>query len=157
MRHRFSGRAIVGFLVTAMAAIASADDGTDAAIQKDRNQIKGTWRVVVLVANGDLAKDEDARKITVVNGSDGTWSVWSEGKEITKGTSIFDPTKTPKTLDFTQTEGDDAGKEYFGIYELGDTTRKMCFAPLGKGRPTAFASTPGSGFICLTFERVKSP
>jgi uncharacterized protein (TIGR03067 family) len=101
--------------------------------------------------------DEDARKLTVVNGSDGTWSVWSEGKEITKRTSTFDPTKTPKTLDFTPTEGDDAGKQLFGIYELGDNTRKMCFAPLGKGRPSDFASAPGSESICLTFERVKSP
>ncbi len=65
--------------------------------------------------------------------------------------------KTPKTLDFTPTEGDDAGKQYFGIYELGENNRKMCFAPLGKGRPSDFSSSPGSEHICLTFERVNSP
>ncbi len=72
MRHRLLGRAIVGALVTATAAIAVADDAKDAAIQKDRNEIKGTWRVVVLVVNGNTAAEEDARKLTVVNGSDGT-------------------------------------------------------------------------------------
>jgi uncharacterized protein (TIGR03067 family) len=105
MRDSLIGRAIVGAIVTATAAIASADDATDAAIQKDRNQIKGTWRVVELVVNGSMAMDEDARKLTVVNGSDGSWSLCSEGKEITKGTSAFDPTKTPKTIDFTPTDG----------------------------------------------------
>jgi uncharacterized protein (TIGR03067 family) len=157
MRPRLFGVAVVAFLFTATAAIALADDAKDAAIQKDRNQIKGTWRVVTLIVNGNKAKDEDARKLTVVNGSDGTWSLWSEGKEVTKGTSTFDPTTTPKTLDFTTTEGDDAGKLYFGIYELGENSRKMCFAQLGKGRPSSFESTEGSGVICLTFERVKSP
>ena len=157
MRHILFGGAMVGALITATAAIASADDAKDAAIQKDRNQIEGTWRVVVLVVNGNMAMDEDARKLTVVNASDGTWSLWSEGKEITKGTSTFDPTKSPKSLDFTTTEGDDAGKQLYGIYELGENTRKMCFAPLGQGRPTEFLSSPGSQHICLTFERVKSP
>jgi len=157
MRPRLLGGVIVAVLITAMASIALADEAKDAAIQKDRNQIQGTLRVVTHIINGNKAKDEDARKPTVVNGSDGTWGVWSEGKEITKGTSTFDPTQTPKTLDFTPTEGDDAGKQLFGIYELGEDARKMCFAPLGKGRPADFASAPGSGFICLTFERVKSP
>jgi uncharacterized protein (TIGR03067 family) len=157
MRHRLRGRTIVGVLIMATAAIASADDAKDAAIQKDRNQIKGTWRVVALVVNGNSAMEEDARKLIVVNGSDGTWSLWSEGKEITKGTSIFDPTKTPKTLDFTMTEGEAKGNQYLGIYELGENTRRMCFAPLEKGRPAGFSSTAGSGIICLTFERVKNP
>jgi len=157
MRLRLLGRAIASALITATAAIALADDGKDASIQKDRNQIKGTWRVVVLVVSGNKAMDEDARKLTVVNGSDGSWSLRSEGKEINKGTSTFDPTTTPKTLDFTMTEGDEAGNQYFGIYELGENTRKMCFAPLGKERPTEFSSTAGSGLICLTFERVKTP
>jgi uncharacterized protein (TIGR03067 family) len=157
MRLRLLGRAIVGVLITVTAAIASADDAKDAAIQKDRNQIKGTWRVVVLVVDGKPAMDEDARTLTVVNGSDGTWSLRSEDKETNKGTSTFDPTKTPKTLDFTMTGGDEAGNQYSGIYELGENTRKMCFAPLGKERPTEFSSTAGSGVICLTFERVKTP
>ena len=157
MRLRLLGRTIVGALITAAAAIASAEDAKDAAIQKDREQIKGTWRVVVLVANGNMALENDARKLTVANGSDGTWSLYSEGKEVTKGTSTFDPTKSPRTLDFTPTVGDDAGKQFLGIYELGENTRKMCFAPLEKGRPTDFTSSPGSEIICVTFERVKTP
>lgn len=104
--------------------------------------------------NGNKAGEEDARKLSVVNGSDGTWRLFSEGKEISKGTSTIDPTKKPKPLDFTTTEGE--GKQYLGIYELGEKTRKMCFVPPGKERPTEFTTTAGSEHILVTFEREKA-
>lgn len=156
MKRTYFGILAVGALLTAISAIASADDATEEAIKKDRKQIEGTWRIVALVVNGNQAMEEDAKKLTVVNGSDGTWSLHAEGKEVTKGTSTFDPTKKPKTIDFTPTEGESKGKLHLGIYELGDKTRKMCFAPSGKDRPTEFASAAGSDHILVTFERVKA-
>lgn len=156
MKRTYFGILAVGALLTAISAIASADDATEEAIKKDRKQIEGTWRIVALVVNGNQAMEEDAKMLTVVNGSDGTWSLHAEGKEVTKGTSTFDPTKKPKTIDFTPTEGESKGKLHLGIYELGDKTRKMCFAPSGKDRPTEFASAAGSDHILVTFERVKA-
>ena len=131
-------------------------DAKDEAIKKDRKQIEGTWRVVALEVNGNKAMDEDAKKLTWSTAPDGTWSLLSEGKEISKGTSTIDPTKKPKTIDFTPTEGEGKGNQYLGIYELGEKTRKMCFAPPGKERPTEFTSTPGSEHILVTFEREKA-
>jgi uncharacterized protein (TIGR03067 family) len=90
------------------------------------------------VAYANDAKEEDARKLSVVNGSDGTWRLLSEGKEISKGTSTIDPTKKPKSLDFTTTEGEEKGKPYLGVYELGEKTRKMCFALALPRRRTTF-------------------
>ena len=130
-------------------------DAKDEAIKKDRKQIEGTWRVIALEVNGNKADEVDAKKLTVVNGSDGTWSLLSEGKEISKGTSTFDPTKNPKTINFTPTEGEGKGNHHLGIYELGEKTRKLCFAPPGKERPTEFVSIPGSELILVTFEREK--
>ena len=153
MRRSFFGLLVVGALLTAIAAIASADDAKDEAIKKDRKLIEGTWRIVALEVNGNKAMEEDAKKLTVVNGSDGTWSLRSEGNEVSKGTSTFDPTKTPKTIDFAPTEGAGKGNQYLGIYELGENTRKLCFAPPGRERPTQFSSTPGSEHILVTYER----
>ena len=93
---------------------------------------------------------------TVVNGDDGTWSVRSEGREISKGTSTFDPTKKPKTIDFTPTEGGGKGDQFLGLYQLQKNTRKLCFAPAGKGRPMGFSSTPENQHLLVTFERVKA-
>lgn len=156
MRNPFFGFLFVGVLLTAVVARAFADEAQDEAIKKDRKLIEGTWRVVALEIDGNKSMEEDARKLTVVNGSDGTWSLRSEGNEISKGTSTIDPTKKPKTIDFTVTEGEGKGNQYPGIYELGEKTRKLCFAPPGNARPTEFSSTPGSEHILVTLEREKS-
>jgi len=156
MQRSLSALLIVGVLLTAMASIAAADDTKDAAIKKDRKQIEGTWRVVALEVNGNKASAEDAKKITVVNGADGTWTLRNDGKEISKGPSTIDPTAKIKTIDFKPSEGEGKGQEYLGIYELGERTRKMCFAPPGKKRPTEFSSKPGSEHILVTFEREKA-
>lgn len=153
MRFSLFGWMIVGVL---LAGTASADDAKDEAIKQDRQQIQGTWRVVALTVNGNKSEDEDAKKITVVNGDDGTWSIRLEGKEISKGTSTFDPTQKPKTIDFTPTEGEGKGEQYFGIYQLRKNKRRLCFAPAGKDRPKKFSSTPENQQIVVTFERVKA-
>lgn len=123
------------------------------AVKKDRQQIAGSWRVTALEVGGNTAKEEDARKFSVVNGVDGTWALLSDGREIAQGTSTIDPTKKPKTIDFTATEGELKGKSYLGIYELSGKTRKLCFSSPGRDRPTEFTSESGSETILVTFER----
>lgn len=156
LSHRHVMFLFVGVLFTAAFAKAFADAAQDEAIKKDRKLIEGTWRVVALEVNGNKSSDDDARKITVVNGSDGTWSLRVDGNEISKGTSSIDPTKKPKTIDFTPTAGETIGQQYPGIYELGEKSRKLCFAPPGKARPTEFSSPAGSEHILVTFEREKA-
>lgn len=153
MRYSLLAFVLCGILIT---TIASADDVKDEAIKKDRKRIQGTWQVTSLAINGNKAKDEDAEKITVVNGADGTWTVVSEGKNISNGTSTFDSTSKPKKIDFTPTEGGGKGDLFLGIYKLGKDTRKLCFAPSGKDRPTEFVSTPDNQYILVTFKRVKA-
>lgn len=153
MRYSLFSLLIVGLLLT---ATASADDAKDEAIRKDRKRIQGTWQVTALTINGNKAKDEDAKKLTVVNDDKGTWNLRSGNMEISKGTSTFDPTKKPKTIDFTPTDGGGKGDQFLGIYQLGKNARKLCFAPAGKDRPTEFSSTPENQHILVEFERVKS-
>src|SRR5437762_3231241 len=107
--------------VVAVLVLTSAwagDNAKDKAIKKDRQAYVGTWRVVALENNGNKSNEDDAKKITVVNGADGTWSIQVSGNEIASGTSMIDPTKKPKTINFTPTVGLEAGKEYLGIYEI---------------------------------------
>jgi uncharacterized protein (TIGR03067 family) len=54
------------------------------------------------------------------------------------GTIKLDETKTPKEMDAISTE-----KEVMlGIYAVEEDGYKVCFAPVGKPRPTEFTSTP---------------
>jgi uncharacterized protein (TIGR03067 family) len=82
--------------------------------------------------------------------------IWvMRSKEVAKGTSEIDPTKTPKTIDFKPTDGSEKGKTFLGIYDIKQTCRKLCYAPAGKDRPTEFSSTPGSGNVLVIFQREK--
>ncbi|MEO8497646.1 MAG: TIGR03067 domain-containing protein [Planctomycetota bacterium] len=144
---------VVGALLTAMA---SADDAKDEAIKKDREQIQGVWQVVSLVIDGNEAAKDDAKKLSVVNGADGTWNLRNGNMEVSQGDSTIDPTQKLKTIDFTPTKGESKGDRFFGIYELGQNSRKLCFAPAGKERPTEFSSRSGSQHILVTFEREKA-
>lgn len=155
MRTNLCAVSIVAVVCMTIAATAKDNDANEEATRKDRKLIEGTWRIVSLEINGNKAMDEDARKLTVVNGPGEKWSLLSEGNEVAKGTNSLGPTKNPKTIDFTITEGGGKGNTHLGIYELGEKSRKLCFALPGKDRPTEFSSAPGSEHILVTFERVK--
>ena len=145
----------LGSLLTGIAVLAAADDEKQTAIKKDRKQYEGTWRVVSLEINGNKSTEEDANKITVANKADGVWILEVDGKKITEGTSELDPTRKPKTIDFMETEGDNKGRIVLGIYELGDDTRKLCYAQPGKDRPAEFSAPAGSGHTLVVFKREK--
>ena len=145
-------------VVSVVMALAISNVGVgrdDQTVKQERKKYEGTWRVTALQVDGNQASADDAKKITVVNSADGTWSIRVEGKEVAKGTSEIDPTKKPKTINFTPSEGSEKGKTSQGIYELETDRRKLCYAPSGKERPTEFRSNPGSGHVLVTFEREK--
>jgi uncharacterized protein (TIGR03067 family) len=146
----------VAVLVAACGLLTATDDAKQQAIMKDRKHIEGTWRIIALEVNGNKAPGEDAKSLTVVNSPDGTWSLRSKDREISRGASSIDPMKKPSTIDFEVTEGPGKNDQHLGIYELGEKTRKLCFAPPGKDRPTEFSSTPGSGYVLVTLEREKA-
>lgn len=146
---------IAGMLVTPLAVTAVADDAKDDAIKKDHQLIEGTWRIVGLETDGNKADGEDLKRLKVVNGADGTWSLRTEGQEISKGTSTIDPTKKPKTIDFTPTEGSGKDNHYVGIYEITGNTRKVCFGPAGKERPIEFSAPTRSQYTLVIYEREK--
>jgi uncharacterized protein (TIGR03067 family) len=146
----------VGLLFVGFGSLLAVGDAKDEAITKERKKFEGTWQVVSLEVDGNKVGEADARKITVINAADGTWTVEADGTVVARGTRVIDPTKKPRAVDLTVTEGQDQGKTLHGIYEFsGDDTRKVCLAPAGKERPTEFAAPSGSGHILAVLNRVK--
>lgn len=150
-------------LVGALAAVTAAGDDTtnkqgakkEELIQKDHKLIEGAWRILSIENDGVKIGLEDLKKFRVVNGADGSWSVRDGDTEIARGTSTFDPTQTPKAIDFNPIENGEKKATYVGIYELGEKNRKLCFAQPGDKRPTDFAAPLGSKHTYVTFERAK--
>lgn len=151
MTSRVLSGLVFGGLVASVALLVAAE-APDDAIRKDRTLLVGTWRIVALEVNGNPASTEDARKLTVVN-LDDTWSLRSEGKEVSRGINVIDPSKSPKSIDLIVIEDGKKGDAHPGIYEISQNSRKLCFAPPGMSRPTEFKSPPESQRILVTFER----
>jgi uncharacterized protein (TIGR03067 family) len=143
---------VVGIAVCCSAALALAGDDP---ITRERKLYQGTWKVTAFVIDGNEVAEDGRNKLRFINKADGSWSIESDGKEVSSGQSDIDPTKKPKTIDFLPTLGVFSGNEYLGIYELEKDTRQICFAPKAKGRPTEFSSPAGSGHFLIKFERVK--
>ena len=143
----------VGLLFVGFGSLLAAGDAKDEAIKKERKKFEGTWQVVSLVVDGDKSDEQDARKITVVNEADGRWTLEVDGKVIARGTSEIDPTKKPKAIDLTETEGDDKGKTALGIYDVDGDTWKHCFS--FDKRPEKFESKEGSKATNAVLKRVK--
>jgi len=150
----FTMRIVASLFIGLTFSVVIALAGDDL-IEKERKIYQGTWRVVAFEIDGKVVDENNAKKLTFINKIDGTWSVESEGKEISSGKSDIDPTKKPKTIDFMPTLGVFSGNEYLGIYELGKDTRQICFAEKAKGRPTEFSASADSGRFLIKFERVK--
>ena len=140
------------------AALLAVGLGTSSVHADDHKAMAGTWRVISLDANGSLNDSEDVRKITVIDEPNGDWSLVVDGNTIAKGTSAIDEATNPKTVDLTITEssdGNNVGRTYEGIYELGTDTRRVCLAMDGGERPTQFFSAAGSGHVLVTYEKVE--
>jgi uncharacterized protein (TIGR03067 family) len=144
---------VFGIALTGLAgpSVGFAEDKPD-----DMKLIAGTWTVTEMVINGHRVPDKELEKLRVVNGADGTWALLVEGKEISRGTNIFDSTQTPKTLDFYPTDGEGKDNQYLGIYELDENARKICFSLNGKPRPQEFSAAAESERVLMTFEKAKT-
>ena len=148
--------AVMFTMIVWTAAVTLAADSEEA-IRADRAVLAGEWRVVSIEANGNTNADPAVARVTVVNGVDGTWSLLADGKPIAEGTSTIDPTTTPKTITLKGTRGsveNARGKQYHGIYEVSENSRRICFVPADKPIPAAFLGSSETGQILVTFERV---
>jgi len=68
---RLQGLLAFGLLFAVTSQPTFADDAKEEAVKKEKKQFEGTWQVVSLEVDGNKVADENARKITVINESDG--------------------------------------------------------------------------------------
>jgi uncharacterized protein (TIGR03067 family) len=77
-----------------------------------------------------------------------------EAPENPEFTVTLDPSKKPKAIDATPSNGEFKGKTVFGIYQRDGEELKICLPKQGdKQRPLGFKSPVGSDLAFMTFKR----
>lgn len=145
--------ALHGTLVlTAAGAGVRADDKAD--VEKELKKFQGTWTFESVEAGGKVEPAASFKGMTLT--FDGDKHAVKKGNEVLQaGTQKLDPSRSPKSIDVTMTEGPDKGTVVLGIYEIDGDTLKVCFDPEGKKRPTEFKTAAGSPAFVAVHKRVK--
>ncbi len=123
------------------------------AIADEQAKFKGSWKYVSMEIGGTaLPKATFAESRLILEGN--KFIAKSELGEL-PGTFEIDPTKKPKTIDISLPVGQGKVAKMLGIYELEGDIYKIASAPEAEGRPTSFASKPGTRGGLQVMERVK--
>jgi uncharacterized protein (TIGR03067 family) len=129
-----------------------ADDKAD--LEKEVRKFQGTWTFESSEAGGRELPTVELKLLLLT--FEGDKHTVKKGDEVVQvGIQKLDPSKSPKTIDVTMTEGPSKGTVMLGIYELDGDTLKVCFDPRGKKRPTEFKSAPGSENFVNIHKRVR--
>lgn len=126
-------------------------DPKDDAGKKELAKFQDDWKFVSMEVNGKQSSEEEFRKFKVVYQHDGC-KVYVGDKIAAEVTSIkLDPTKKPKTIDWTN-----QGRQVRGIYSLEENRLTICDREAAKGeRPTEFATKADSGLVLVVLKRAK--
>jgi uncharacterized protein (TIGR03067 family) len=137
--------------VIVVLALVGADGAQDAA-KKEMTRLEGEWSMVSGEIDGQ-ALPEELRKGAKRVAKEGETIVTINGRLFLKAKFTIDPTKKPKTIDYTFTDGPTKGKKQLGIYELDGDTVKFCFSAPDKDRPADFTAKEGSGRTLSVWKR----
>jgi uncharacterized protein (TIGR03067 family) len=131
-----------------LAAESAKDDAKD-----ELKKFEGTWVMVSGEEGGQKLPDDviKSAKLTIM----GDKHTVKAGKNTLVGTHAVNPTKKPKTIDSTDTEGPFKNSTILGIYEVNGDQFKVCFAKPGDERPKEFSTKIGTGSMLHVWKREK--
>lgn len=128
--------------------------GDKAEVEKELKKFQGAWTFESVETGGKKLSAELFKGITV-NFEGDKYTVKKGDEVVEAATQKLDPSKSPKTLDSTVTDGPNKGMVILGIYEISGDTLKVCFDSAGKKRPTEFKTAVGSSTTLVIHKRLK--
>ena len=141
-------------LVAMTLCLVCGADGDGDAAKKELAELGGEWSLVSGERDGQALPAALVEGATRVTKGDET-TVMVGGQLFMKATFTIDPTKKPKTIDYTITDGPNKGKKQLGIYARDGDTVTFCFALPGKDRPTDLTAKADSGRTLSAWKRDK--
>ncbi len=117
-------------------------------------EMDGTWKPISAELAGKPWPQQilDSMKLIL---KDDQYTV-EVGDNKDEGTVKRDPSKSPKTMDITGTNGPNKGKTFLVIYELKGEELRVCYDLSGKSRPTEFATKADTKLFLVRYRRAKT-
>ena len=113
-------------------------------IEEGRRKFRGVWKQIVYEREGVKEPlDEQGWEPKATFTDEEFIVTLADGSIPIRGTYRIDPTCHPKTIDWTDTIGEDAGKTLLAIYVLDADRLTFCAAYPGLERPTEFRTRAG--------------
>ena len=136
-------------LLLPVGLLIAADAKDDDAANKELKKLSGTYVMVSGESKAEKLSEDRIKDAKLM--IDGTEYTASFGGDTVKGTMKVDPTKAPKEIEATDSEG----KTMLGIYKFENGQFTVCFAPPGKERPKEFSIKNGTGDFIHVWKKEK--
>jgi uncharacterized protein (TIGR03067 family) len=145
---RLNSRFTTGFIFLAASAFGGLVEA---------QSLDGTWEISTVIDDGRVIEPTD---VLLNYAADGRVVIKGQMAELVVPMTfqrkqlpfIVDDTKSPMTVDMGNVQKT-GGR---GIFMASRDTLVLCLASRDKGRPTSFASLPGSGNLMVTLKRAAS-
>ena len=120
---------------------------------EEREKLEGAWTAISAERNGEEAAELVGHRLEFAGRR---FHITAQGSILYVGSYAAEPEPQPAQIDFQHEEGEVAGEMWQGIYRLEDNTLAICdnAVDTSKPRPTEFATSPGLGYVLITFRRL---
>jgi uncharacterized protein (TIGR03067 family) len=152
---RYGVIAILGLAGFFMPAPGAEPTPASAPVPGDLAALQGNWKPLSVQFEGKAQMTADEmKKITVVFDKSEFHLYYADKStnpprvlRLAQMNIALDPTTTPKSITFEFAEGPLKGQKRHGIYELAGNELKLCYGPIDKPKPSAFAAPEKSGYF----------
>lgn len=142
---------VLAFLAALGLPCFAADDK----VAEEDKKFEGTWVVTAMEFNGNKVPTEAIGEMTFTFKGK-TYEQKAGDRLIEAGKQDLDPSKTPKHMDITVSDGETKGKKQLAIYEIDGDKLKICAADHDDpARPSKFETKEGSKNMVFELKRKK--